>query len=214
MLVDDLVAHLPKGGDVYIKFDIDDLAIAPGTGTPQPGGFSYYEAKEILLAVCARCNVVGMDLVEVAPQYDGRGQVTALHCVRLILDHGGRRFCRARRSSSAAAGSAASITERSNGSATWSSTSASCSQSRLVSGHRQPQARRSPRSRSPDAFSVGVMPVMEKIAAGCAETGATPTGSFVPWGWLVSGGLARAGHGGIYVRGRGLRIVHSITRRW
>ena len=78
MLVEDLVEHLPKGGDVYITFDIDalDPAIAPGTGTPEPGGFSYYEAKEILLAVCARCNVVGMDLVEVAPQYDGPGQVT------------------------------------------------------------------------------------------------------------------------------------------
>ena len=51
MLVDDLVEHLPKGGDVYITFDIDalDPAIAPGTGTPEPGGFSYYEAKDILL---------------------------------------------------------------------------------------------------------------------------------------------------------------------
>ena len=75
MLVEDLVEHLPKGGDVYITFDIDalDPAIAPGTGTPEPGGFSYYEAKEILLAVGARCNVLGMDLVEVAPQYDGPG---------------------------------------------------------------------------------------------------------------------------------------------
>ena len=96
MLVDDLVAHLPKGGDVYITFDIDalDPAIAPGTGTPEPGGFSYYEAKEILLAVCARCNVVGMDLVEVAPQYDGPGQVTALHGARLILDTVGAVFRR------------------------------------------------------------------------------------------------------------------------
>ncbi len=96
MLVDDLVEHLPKGGDVYITFDIDalDPAIAPGTGTPEPGGFSYYEAKDILLAVCARCNVVGMDLVEVAPQYDGPGQVTSLHGARLILDTVGAVFRR------------------------------------------------------------------------------------------------------------------------
>ena len=96
MLVEDLVEHLPKGGDVYITFDIDalDPAIAPGTGTPEPGGFSYYEAKEILLAVCARCNVIGMDLVEVAPQYDGPGQLTALHGVRLILDTVGAVFRR------------------------------------------------------------------------------------------------------------------------
>lgn len=96
MRVEDLVAHLPQGGDVYITFDIDalDPAIAPGTGTPEPGGFTYYEAKDILLAVCARCNVVGFDLVEVAPMYDGPGQLTALHGARLILDTVGAVFRR------------------------------------------------------------------------------------------------------------------------
>ena len=95
-LVDDLVGHLAPGADVYITFDIDalDPAIAPGTGTPEPGGFTYYEAKAILLAVAARCNVIGMDLVEVAPQYDGPGQLTALHGVRLILDTVGAAFRR------------------------------------------------------------------------------------------------------------------------
>jgi len=94
--VDALVEHLPLGADVYITFDIDalDPSIAPGTGTPEPGGFSYYEAKAILLAVCARCNVIGMDLVEVAPQYDGPGQLTALHGARLILDTVGAAFRR------------------------------------------------------------------------------------------------------------------------
>ena len=51
--VDELVAHIEPGEDVYITFDIDalDPSIAPGTGTPEPGGFSYYEAKAILRAV-------------------------------------------------------------------------------------------------------------------------------------------------------------------
>jgi len=95
-LVDELVEHLTPGVDTYITFDIDalDPSIAPGTGTPEPGGFSYYEAKAILLAVCARCNVIGLDLVEVAPQYDGPGQVTALHGARLILDTVGAVFRR------------------------------------------------------------------------------------------------------------------------
>ena len=95
-LVGELVEHLEPGVDTYITFDIDalDPAIAPGTGTPEPGGFSYYEAKAILLAVCARCNVVGFDLVEVAPQYDGPGQLTALHGARLILDTVGAVFRR------------------------------------------------------------------------------------------------------------------------
>ncbi len=96
MLPERLVEHLEPGADVYITFDIDSLdpAIAPGTGTPEPGGFSYYEAKAILLAVCARCNVIGMDLVEVAPQYDGPGQLTAMHGARLILDTVGAVFRR------------------------------------------------------------------------------------------------------------------------
>jgi agmatinase len=95
-LVDELVEHLEPGAPTYVTFDIDalDPSIAPGTGTPEPGGFSYYEAKAILLAVCARCNVIGMDLVEVAPQYDGPGQLTALHGARLILDTVGAVFRR------------------------------------------------------------------------------------------------------------------------
>jgi agmatinase len=95
-LVDELVEHLEPGVDTYITFDIDalDPSIAPGTGTPEPGGFSYYEAKAILLAVCARCHVIGMDLVEVAPQFDGPGQLTALHGARLILDTVGAVFRR------------------------------------------------------------------------------------------------------------------------
>jgi len=92
----ELVEHLTPGVDTYITFDIDalDPSIAPGTGTPEPGGFSYYEAKAILLAVCARCHVIGMDLVEVAPMYDGPGQLTALHGARLILDTVGAVFRR------------------------------------------------------------------------------------------------------------------------
>jgi agmatinase len=95
-LVDELVEHLESGVDTYITFDIDalDPSIAPGTGTPEPGGFTYYEAKAILLAVAARCNVIGMDLVEVAPQYDGPGQLTALHGARLIIDTVGAAFRR------------------------------------------------------------------------------------------------------------------------
>ena len=96
MRAEELVAHLEPGADTYITFDVDalDPAIAPGTGTPEPGGFTYYEAKAILLAVCARCNVIGMDVVEVAPMYDGPSQLTALHAVRLIIDAVGAVFRR------------------------------------------------------------------------------------------------------------------------
>lgn len=92
-----LVEHIDPGAVVWITFDIDclDPAIAPGTGTPEPGGFDYYEAKALLLAVAGRAEVIGMDLVEVNPLYDP-GQLAALHGARLILDTVGAAFRRAR----------------------------------------------------------------------------------------------------------------------
>jgi len=92
--VDRLVAHIEPGEDVYITFDIDalDPGIAPGTGTPEPGGFSYYEAKALLRAVAGRAHVIGMDMVEVNPLYDPM-EITALHAVRLIFDTVGAAFC-------------------------------------------------------------------------------------------------------------------------
>jgi agmatinase len=97
--VDELVGHIRPDEEVWITFDIDclDPAIAPGTGTPEPGGFSYYEAKALLLAVAGRARVVGMDLVEVNPLYDP-GQLAALHGARLILDAVGAVFEARRRS--------------------------------------------------------------------------------------------------------------------
>lgn len=59
--------HLTE--DVYVTVDIDGLdpALVPGTGTPEPGGLSWYEALEFLRPVFARKNVVAFDVVEVAP---------------------------------------------------------------------------------------------------------------------------------------------------
>lgn len=63
---------------VYLTFDIDclDPAFAPGTGTPVCGGLSTFQALEIIRGL-AGVNLVGMDVVEVAPAYDV-GEVTAL----------------------------------------------------------------------------------------------------------------------------------------
>jgi agmatinase len=58
-------------GPVYISFDIDSLdpAFAPGTGTPEVGGLTTREALELVRG-CAGLDVIGGDVVEVAPQYD------------------------------------------------------------------------------------------------------------------------------------------------
>jgi agmatinase len=58
-------------GPAYVSFDIDSLdpAFAPGTGTPEIGGLTTREALELVRG-CAGLNVIGGDVVEVAPQYD------------------------------------------------------------------------------------------------------------------------------------------------
>ena len=63
---------IPKNKRYYITIDIDafDPSIAAGTGTPSHGGFYYYEVLELLDAIIQQGEVIGMDLVEVAPDYD------------------------------------------------------------------------------------------------------------------------------------------------
>jgi agmatinase len=71
---------IPKGGNYYITIDIDgfDPSIAPGPGTPSHGGFTSYEVMEILQGVAFSGDVVGIDLCEVAPDYDHSGSTSIL----------------------------------------------------------------------------------------------------------------------------------------
>jgi agmatinase len=74
-------------GPVYVSFDIDavDPAYAPATGTPEVGGLSSYEALALLRGL-AGLDLVGADVVEVAPPYDGPGQVTSLLAANLMFE--------------------------------------------------------------------------------------------------------------------------------
>ncbi|HEV8141776.1 MAG TPA: agmatinase [Methylomirabilota bacterium] len=76
-----------RGGPVYISFDIDavDPAYAPATGTPEVGGLTSYEALALLRGL-AGMNLVGADVVEVAPPYDGPGQITSLLAANLMFE--------------------------------------------------------------------------------------------------------------------------------
>ncbi len=78
--VEGVLALIPKGVNYYITIDIDgfDPSIAPGTGTPSHGGFTYYEVMEILQEVALSGEVVGIDLCEVAPDYDHTGTTSVL----------------------------------------------------------------------------------------------------------------------------------------
>lgn len=70
----------------YLTFDIDGLdpSVAPGTGTPEPAGLSASQGLEIIRGVWG-LNLVGADLVEVAPAYDTSGN-TALLAANLLFE--------------------------------------------------------------------------------------------------------------------------------
>ena len=76
-----------RGAKVYVSFDIDavDPAYAPGTGTPEVGGLTSFEALALVRGLSG-LDFVGFDLVEVAPQYDSPGQITALLAANLLFE--------------------------------------------------------------------------------------------------------------------------------
>jgi agmatinase len=75
------------GGPAFLSFDIDvlDPAFAPGTGTPEIAGVLPHEALAYLRSLRG-VEFTGFDIVEVSPQYDGPGQVTALHAAGVAYE--------------------------------------------------------------------------------------------------------------------------------
>ncbi|MFD1040028.1 agmatinase [Virgibacillus byunsanensis] len=85
--LEQLLEQIPAGEKYYVTIDIDgiDPSIAPGTGTPSPGGLLYDEVNELLKGIANRGEVVAFDLVEVAPPYDPTG-MTGQVAARISLD--------------------------------------------------------------------------------------------------------------------------------
>jgi agmatinase len=86
-----MLERIPAGKRYYLTVDIDafDPSIAPGTGTPSHGGFQYYEVLELIDGLTKRGDIVGMDLVEVAPDYDTTG-TTSILAAQLMMNTIGR----------------------------------------------------------------------------------------------------------------------------
>jgi agmatinase len=80
------ICDIAGGGPVYLTVDIDclDPAYAPGTGTPVTGGLAPVKLLQILRGI-ASLNIVGFDLVEVAPVYDNGG-ITALNAATIVYE--------------------------------------------------------------------------------------------------------------------------------
>ncbi|CAB4870662.1 MAG: agmatinase [Actinobacteria bacterium] len=72
---------------VFLSVDIDvvDPGMAPGTGTPEPGGMTSRELLEAVRRICLELPIVGMDIVEVAPAYDS-ADITAILANRVVLE--------------------------------------------------------------------------------------------------------------------------------
>lgn len=89
--VEAVLERIPKGARYYVTIDIDgfDPSIAAGTGTPSHGGFYYYEGLELLDGLAKRGEIVGLDLVEVAPDYDLSGS-TAILAAQILMNTIGR----------------------------------------------------------------------------------------------------------------------------
>lgn len=76
-----------QGGPVYCSFDIDavDPAYAPATGTPEVGGLTSFEALSLVRGLRG-LELVGADVVEVSPPFDGPGQITSLLAANLLFE--------------------------------------------------------------------------------------------------------------------------------
>ncbi len=82
-IIHDVIGNRP----VYVSLDIDvvDPAYAPGTGTPEVGGFTSYQILQLVRGLKG-LNTIGFDLVEVSPPYDSPGEITSLLAANLAFE--------------------------------------------------------------------------------------------------------------------------------
>ena len=80
------LSQIPASENIYVTLDVDvlDPAVAPGTGTLEPGGLSFFELDDLLTGLAPKGHLVGMDVVEVDDR-DRSGR-TAQTAVRLVID--------------------------------------------------------------------------------------------------------------------------------
>jgi agmatinase len=89
-VVDEAVASCSHGNaeGMFVSVDIDvvDPGMAPGTGTPEPGGITSRELLDTIRRLARELPIIGADVVEVSPPYDGPGQITAFLANRVVLE--------------------------------------------------------------------------------------------------------------------------------
>jgi len=86
-VVDTIIKTVGTTNPVYLSIDIDviDPGICPGTGTPESGGWTTREMRQIIRGL-EPLRIVGGDIVEVSPPYDNAGETTALAASDLAFE--------------------------------------------------------------------------------------------------------------------------------
>ena len=86
-IISSILERVGPNRPVYLSVDIDvlDPGLAPGKGTPEAGGWTTRELIRILRGI-ESLNVVGADVVEVSPAYDGPGEATALAASQVVYE--------------------------------------------------------------------------------------------------------------------------------
>jgi agmatinase len=89
-VVDEAVDYASQGGTkgIFISVDIDvvDPGFAPATGTPEPGGLTSRQLLDTVRRLGRQLEVLGLDVVEVSPPYDGPGEITSYLANRVVLE--------------------------------------------------------------------------------------------------------------------------------
>jgi agmatinase len=86
-VIDTVMEEISDAPNLFLSVDIDvlDPALAPGTGTPEPGGMTTRELLPAVRRLAAERGLAGMDLVEVSPPYD-HADITALAGNRIVME--------------------------------------------------------------------------------------------------------------------------------
>ena len=87
--INQIIEAIPRNANLYIAFDIDamDPSVVPAVIGPAPGGFTYWQAVEILETAAARAKICGFNLAELMPANDigGRGALVAARLVAMVM---------------------------------------------------------------------------------------------------------------------------------
>ena len=85
--IESILQRVPSGGRFYITVDADgmDPTVMPAVNAPTPGGLTWLQIREFIHGIVNKGRVLGIDLVEISPQFE-KGNITFIHAERLLCN--------------------------------------------------------------------------------------------------------------------------------